>query len=108
MLWVKRNARGIMPDPQTHQGIAGELLPGQFVTRFLAHPPAPGQILVGDPLVTEASIGLPRVNSTSISSRCSRNATIGFAARKRKDSYTVARLFADGNLSHRTQYADGL
>jgi len=46
-------------NPQFHEVVTCELLAGQAIARFLIHLPRPRQIFVGNPLVTEASIGLP-------------------------------------------------
>ena len=57
-VWDEGNAGEIMPNAQTHQVIACELLAGQAIACFIIHLPGPGQILVSDAFLAEMAVGL--------------------------------------------------
>ena len=58
MFGIEGNAGEILPNAQTHEVIACELLAGQAISGFVIHLPGPGQILVGNPFLAKVAIGL--------------------------------------------------
>jgi hypothetical protein len=58
MFGIESNARQILPNAQTHEVIASELLAGQAIPCGFLHLPGPGQIFVGDALLAEMTVGL--------------------------------------------------